>query len=111
MLVPTVATGALDAALAYATDTLAEGDKIDVDPCSSRPAGKAVQPFSIARSSDQKYLSRRLYKAISKSKEKFEAVGFHWRLDDLSGIEGADQLPTTKGSDFLNPPSETAIPQ
>ncbi len=109
-LVPTVATGALDATLAYATDTLAEGDKIDVVRIQS-PAGKAVQPFSIARSSKQKYLSRRLYQAISKSKDKFEAAGFHWRLDDVTGIDGADLLPATEGSDFLTPPAETTIPQ
>lgn len=79
-LVPAVVSGSADAALAYATDTIAEADKIDIiriDTLSS----KAVQPFSIARSSKHKELSRRLYQAVTHSKEHFQAAGFHWRLD------------------------------
>lgn len=110
LLVPTVATGALDAALAYATDTLAEGDKIDVVRIES-PAGKAVQPFSIARSSNQKYLSRRLYTAITQSKDEFEEAGFHWRLDDVTGIEGAERLPGSQGTDFLDTPATISSPK
>ena len=81
MLVPTVATGSVDATLAYATDTLAEADKVDTIPISS-PAAKAIQPFAISRSSDYKYLGRRLYQAISESRAAFETAGFHFRLND-----------------------------
>ena len=81
MLVPTVVTNAVDAALAYATDTRAEADKIDSIPIPSA-AAKAIQPFAIARSSDHKYLSRRFYKAIAEARKNFEAAGFHFRLDD-----------------------------
>lgn len=83
LLVPTVTTGSVDATLAYATDTLAEKDKVDVIRIESE-AAKAVQPFSIARGSDFKHLSRRLYEAVADSRESFEAAGFHWRLKTSS---------------------------
>lgn len=79
-LIPSVTTGSVDAVLAYATDTLAESDKVDVIRIDS-PAAKAVQPFGIARSSQQKYLARRLYQAIAKARDQFESAGFHWKLD------------------------------
>ncbi len=81
MLVPTVTTNSVDATLAYATDTKAESDKVDTIRIDS-PAAKAIQPFAIARSSGYKYLGRRLYQAIAKSRDQFEAAGFHFRLDE-----------------------------
>ncbi len=81
LLVPAVTTRSADAALAYRTDTLAEQDKVDVITLDTA-LSKAVQPFSIAKSSRQKYLGRRLYQAITRAREKFESVGFHWRLSD-----------------------------
>ena len=68
------------AVLAYLTDTIAESDKVDAVRISSK-AAKAIQPFSIARSSRQKHLARRLKQHIVRSREDFEAAGFHWRLD------------------------------
>jgi ABC-type molybdate transport system substrate-binding protein len=82
MLVPDVVTGAADAVLAYATDTQAAAGEVDVIRVDS-PLAKAIQPFSIARSSKHKYLSRRLFAAISRSRDKFESAGFHWRLDPV----------------------------
>jgi molybdate transport system substrate-binding protein len=81
MLVPTVTTRSVDAALAYATDTKAEADKVDAIRIES-PAAKAVQPFAIARSSDHKYLGRRLFQAISRARDQFETAGFNFRLND-----------------------------
>jgi molybdenum ABC transporter molybdate-binding protein len=81
MLVPAVTTRAADAVLAYVTDTKAEGEKIDAVPIDS-PLAKAVQPFSVARSSDHKYLGRRLFQTIARSRDSFEAAGFRWGLDD-----------------------------
>ncbi len=79
MLVPDVATGASDAALAYRTDTQKEsrvkGISIDSE------LSKAIQPFAIARTSDHKYLSRRFYGTIERNRDSFEAAGFNWRLD------------------------------
>lgn len=79
MLVPDVITGSADVVLAYVTDTRAEASKVDVVPIES-PQAKAIQPFSIAKSSDNKYLSERLFEKIAQSRDKFEAAGFNWRL-------------------------------
>ncbi len=80
LLIPSVVTKSADATLAYRTDTLSESDKVDVITLDYDDLAKAIQPFSIAKSSRQKNLSRRLYQAISRSREAFEAAGFHWRL-------------------------------
>jgi molybdate transport system substrate-binding protein len=82
-LIPQVTTGAADAVLAYRTDTLAEGERLGVIDVDSQLA-KAIQPFSVARSSDQKYLGRRLFAKLAQSRDKFESKGFNWRLDDRS---------------------------
>jgi molybdate transport system substrate-binding protein len=80
LLVPAVTTGSADAVLAYRTDTLAEQDKIDAVPIDSKLA-RAIQPFSVARSSQHKQLGRRLFRAIANSQDSFESAGFRWRLD------------------------------
>lgn len=80
LLVPNITTGSADAVLAYASDTLAEKDKLDVVAIDS-PLAKAVQPYSIARSSDFKYLGRRLFQTIAHSRSSFEKAGFVWQLD------------------------------
>jgi molybdenum ABC transporter molybdate-binding protein len=82
-LVPSITTKSADATFAYRTDTLAERDKVDVIALDSE-LSKAIQPFSIAKSSKQKYLGRRLFESITQSRDAFESVGFHWRLEDLS---------------------------
>ena len=79
LLVPQVVTKAADATLAYKTDCQAEKDKIKIIPIDS-PAAKAIQPYSIAKSSEQKQLARRLYEAIARNRDKFESAGFNWRL-------------------------------
>jgi ABC-type molybdate transport system substrate-binding protein len=81
LLVPTVTSKSADAALAYRTDTLAEQDKVDIITVESE-LSKAIQPYSIAKSSHHKELGRRLYRAIAKSRDAFESAGFHWRLED-----------------------------
>jgi molybdenum ABC transporter molybdate-binding protein len=86
MLVPTVTTKSVDATLAYITDTIAESDKVDAVRIES-PHAKAIQPFSIARSSEHKYLGRRLFQAIVSARDKFESAGFHFRYSpDLKDI-------------------------
>jgi molybdenum ABC transporter molybdate-binding protein len=82
-LIPQVATGAADAVLAYRTDTRAEGERLGVIDMDSQLA-KAIQPFSVARSSDHKYLGRRLFAKLAQSRDKFESKGFNWRLDNRS---------------------------
>ena len=83
MLVPDVITGAVDATLAYATDTKAERDKVESIRIDT-PYAKAIQPFSIARSSDSKHLARRLFQSIAESRAQLEAAGFHWRLNAMN---------------------------
>jgi ABC-type molybdate transport system substrate-binding protein len=80
LLVPDVVAGAADAALAYITDTLANEDTIDVVKIDS-PLNRAIQPYSIARTSDHKHLLRRLFKRIAASPEAFESAGFNFRLN------------------------------
>ena len=81
LLVPAVTSKSADAALAYRTDTLAERDKVDIVTVESE-LSKAIQPYSIARSSRHKELGRRLFRAIARSRDAFESAGFHWRLAD-----------------------------
>ncbi len=90
LLVPAVTSKSADAVLAYKTDTLAERDKLDVVELSGDRA-KAVQPFSIARSSEYKYLGRRLFEAIARSQDSFESAGFNWRLANTPDVE--DEKP------------------
>jgi ABC-type molybdate transport system substrate-binding protein len=78
-LIPAIATGSADAALVYATDALAESNKVDVVAIDS-PLAQAIQPFGIATSSDQKQLGRLLFEAVGGAKQEFEAAGFRWRL-------------------------------
>jgi len=85
-LVPDILSGASDATLAYRTDTRAAASQLEVIPIDSN-LSKAIQPYAIARSSDHKYLGRRLYDAISKSRDSFESAGFHFRLNDATGGE------------------------
>ncbi|MBC8355159.1 MAG: molybdate ABC transporter substrate-binding protein [Planctomycetes bacterium] len=82
-LIPQVTTGAADAVLAYRTDTRAEGERLGVIDIDSQLA-KAIQPFSVARSSDQKYLGHRLFAKLAQSRDRFESKGFNWRLDNHS---------------------------
>jgi len=90
MLVPDVATGHVDATVAYISDTLANRDKVDVVRIQSLH-NLAIQPFSIARSSDHKHLGRRLFKRIAASPEAFTTAGFHFRLGQPNEEAGGDE--------------------
>ncbi|MEZ6119072.1 MAG: substrate-binding domain-containing protein [Pirellulaceae bacterium] len=83
MLVPSVTTKSVDAALAYATDTKAEADKVDSIRIGSA-AAKAIQPFAIARTSQHKQLGKRLYDAVAGARDRFESAGFHFRIDSTA---------------------------
>ncbi len=83
LLVPDVVTGHVDAAIAYITDVLPNTDDVDIVRIKSNK-NVAVQPYSIAKTSDNKYLARRLFRHISESSEAFESAGFHFRLDTSS---------------------------
>ncbi|MBN2292937.1 MAG: extracellular solute-binding protein [Pirellulales bacterium] len=87
MLVPDVITGHVDAAVAYISDTLASRDKVDVVRIKSQH-NRAIQPFSISKSSEHKHLGRRLFKRITASSEAFEKAGFHFRLAETKNGSG-----------------------
>lgn len=77
MLIPTVTTKSVDVTIAYITDTKAESDKVDAVTI-DLPFAVAIQPFSIAKSSDHKYLGRRLFKTIAEARKQFEEAGFEF---------------------------------
>ena len=95
LLVPDVVTGHVDAALAYITDVKANLDTIDVVRFDS-PLNVAIQPFSIAKTSDHKYLGRRLFQKIAHSPRAFEQVGFHFRLPTDSTLPTAGRKETAE---------------
>lgn len=93
LLVPDVVTGHVDAAVAYITDVMANRDDVDVLRIESS-LNIAIQPLSIARTSEHKNLIRRLFQRIADSPEAFEDVGFQFRLDELPLLEAAEsRLP------------------
>ncbi|HIF01167.1 MAG TPA: molybdate ABC transporter substrate-binding protein [Planctomycetes bacterium] len=79
LLVPDVIAGHVDAALVYITDVLPNTADIDIVRIKANQ-NVAVQPFSIARTSDHKYLARRLFRRMAASADAFESAGFHFRL-------------------------------
>ncbi|MCE5279910.1 MAG: molybdate ABC transporter substrate-binding protein [Planctomycetaceae bacterium] len=92
MLVPAVTTKSVDAAIAYRTDTIAEGGRIDLVRIDS-PHAKAVQPLSISRSSANKHLARRFFNAITAARENFEAAGFNFRYKEKDAKPQAATAP------------------
>ena len=79
MLLPAVTSASADAALVYRTDASSNLDKIEIVPIQSKLA-KAIQPFSVARQSQFKQLSQRLFETVAASRRQFEEAGFRWRL-------------------------------
>ncbi len=97
LLIPAITTAAADAVLAYRTDTRSVQDQVEIIPIDSNLA-KAVQPFSIARSSDFQHLSQRLFEAISRSREAFENAGFNWQLNEWDTAPHEEAADTTAES-------------
>jgi molybdate transport system substrate-binding protein len=102
-LVPDVTTGNVDVALAYITDALRNRTQVDIIKLES-PFRLAVQPFSISKSSDHKYLLRRLFKKVAASPEAFERAGFNFRLNKPDADAGG-AAPSTDTS--AGPSTET----
>ncbi len=94
LLVPDVVTGHVDVAVAYRSDTRANPDLIDVLSMEST-LNQAVQPLSIARSSDHKALVRRLYNKVTSSPEAFAAAGFEYQYKADSPAVAEQATPTT----------------
>ncbi len=79
LLIPDVVTGHVDVAVAYLSDTKANSGAVDIIRIES-PSRMAVQPLSIARSSDHKILARRLYNRVTSSPAAFADAGFEFRF-------------------------------
>jgi ABC-type molybdate transport system substrate-binding protein len=78
LLLPMVTTGSVDAAFVYDSDVRLAAGQVDTIRVAV-PEAVAVQPLGIARSSDFKWLSRRLMDAVTRGRAAFEAAGFRWR--------------------------------
>ena len=91
-LVPDVVTDHVDAAIAYLSDVLPNIDDVDYIHIQS-PLNLAIQPISIAKTSEHKYLLRRLFRRIENSPESFESMGFHFRLGDQSEDDAESSVP------------------
>ncbi len=84
LIVPDVVTGHVDVAIAYRNDVLEHQDQLDVIKIDS-PLTRAIQPLSIARTSEHKQLARRLYRHVKAARESFEGVGFDFLLAERAG--------------------------
>lgn len=102
LLIPAITTAAADAVLAYRTDTGAVLDQVEIIPIDS-PLAKAVQPYSVARSSDFQQLGQRLFQAIAQSRQEFENAGFEWQLNG----PGAPEAPSEDDNAVEVPSPET----
>jgi len=78
LLLPMVTTGSVDAAFVYESDVTLSDREVDMIRVAV-PEAIAVQPIGIARSSEFKWLTRRLMDAVTRGRASFEAAGFRWR--------------------------------
>lgn len=81
LLLPNIITGAADVVLAYRSDAEALNDEIETMTIDSELA-KAVQAYGIAKNSNSKRLSARLFDSISAAKADFLKQGFGWQLTE-----------------------------
>ena len=79
-LLPDVISGNVDAAIAYITDTVANRNDVDVIKLDYAQR-VAIQPFTVSNTSSHKRLGQRLFARIADSRDAFEKVGFHFRLE------------------------------
>ncbi|MEC7500920.1 MAG: molybdate ABC transporter substrate-binding protein, partial [Planctomycetota bacterium] len=81
LLLPNIITGAADVVLAYRSDAEALNDEIETMTIDSELA-RAVQAYGIAKNSNSKRLSARLFDSISEAKADFLKQGFGWQLTE-----------------------------
>ena len=75
MLIPSVTTHSVDAAIAYVTDAKAESKRVDYVHINN-PSAKAIQPIALSVNSDHKALGSRLKAKIMDSEDSFTKAGF-----------------------------------
>lgn len=83
MLVNQMLAGSLDVAVAYLSNAVNNGDKLDAIAIENLPCAIAVQPFGMAKGSEQKQLTSRLFAALQStdSRQRFVDAGFSWNGD------------------------------
>jgi len=83
-LVNALLTGALDAAVVYASNAALAGDKLS--SVALTPNAIAEQLFAVRRNNTQSYLLQRMFDAATSdaSKEQFRKLGFEWRMGEDS---------------------------
>jgi ABC-type molybdate transport system substrate-binding protein len=81
-LVNALLTGALDAAVVYASNAALAGDKLS--SVALTPNAIAEQLFAVRRNNTQGYLLQRMFDAATSdaSKEQFSKLGFEWRVGE-----------------------------
>lgn len=80
MLVNQMRSGSLDAAVAYISNAAGAADALDAIRIQGIPCSIAVQPFGVARDTNNRRLIERLLTAIraEPSHQRFVKEGFHW---------------------------------
>lgn len=83
LLVNQIRAGSLDAVIVYEANTPYVKDELEVIRV-DHPAANAIQPYAVLKQSDHCHLMNRLLQAIcsDSSKEKFQATGFRWLVDE-----------------------------
>lgn len=79
LLVNQTLTGALDVAIVYEANCANVRDRLDVVPI-PHPKALAIQPYTVSKKTDQRYLMERLLHKIlsAESQRQFEELGFDW---------------------------------
>jgi ABC-type molybdate transport system substrate-binding protein len=79
LLVNQLRAGGLDAVIVYEANVSQVREHLDIVRI-DRPSAKAVQPFAVARDSQNQRLAQRLLDAIAsaESQEKYKKAGFQW---------------------------------
>lgn len=77
-LINQMRAGALDAAVVYKVNALAQAETLAFFPI-KHPGAKAVQPFAIRKDSAYRGISARLLAHLRANQARFEQAGFTWR--------------------------------
>lgn len=80
-LVNHLLAGSLDAIIAYRSNAMTAGPKVEALPIDV-PQSLAIQPMAIGKESKFKQLAARLMATIKsdESRKRFESIGFQWRV-------------------------------
>jgi len=80
LLANQLAVGSLDAIICYTINVRPHAEQLDTIAINDIGA-RAVQPFSVAKNSPNRQLTRRLLVYLQEHKDQFLEAGFRWRID------------------------------